>query len=497
MEAKIEGSHNIIVQAKGDGIKIEMGLPHLTLIPPANIAPRQPIRSEIDLLNAYRRSIQIVGRDRDLILLWEWLHSPNPISIRTITGRAGAGKTRIAIELIDRLNEEMSGKWWAGFAGSGELKRFANLQNLADWGWARPTMIVVDYAASVVESLRLWLRELATNSTRADGRPLRVLMIEREASAGEGWLQSVCIGGDSEKRVLELFDPLEPKRLDRLESSGDRRLVLTRMLEACSHITGRKAVPLPAPGDNLRFDKQLEKAIWEDPLYLMMAALLSLCSDLVEVLDLPRTGLALNMVDHEIKRFTEGVSSESAKRMVVHMVGIAAIGNGLSREQAVEAAKKELAALEWEFPGGAGFLIDHLHKLLPDRDKGIAPVVPDIIAEALVIKAFGELSTGEQEKVVVRVARRFRSRVISFVIRTVQDFAPAGQLDPLNWVETLIKTGTSDDIGILIQIDAVMPHQTLILREKAAEVIELLINRLPNLQEENPSEEIQAEQSRL
>ena len=164
--------------------------------------------------------------------LWDWLHSSRPISVRTITGRAGAGKTRAAIELVERLDTDRPSQWWAGFVQGRELHRFAAQQNLADWSWARPTLVVVDYAASLVPILRDWLRDLAQNADRADGRPLRLLLLEREAAAGDGWLQSLCLGGYSDAGVPRLFDPLEPKRLDRLDSVEKRREVLAQMLAA-------------------------------------------------------------------------------------------------------------------------------------------------------------------------------------------------------------------------------------------------------------------------
>ena len=106
-QAVVNGHHNIIVQSTGDGAIIIRDLPHLTLIPPANRLPRSPLRSEVDLLNPYRRAIPLVGRVRDLASLWDWLHSPRPISVRTLCGRAGAGKTRAAIELIHRLDTDL------------------------------------------------------------------------------------------------------------------------------------------------------------------------------------------------------------------------------------------------------------------------------------------------------------------------------------------------------------------------------------------------------
>ena len=84
--ARAEGSGNIIVQAEGDDININVGRPHLTLIPPRHRAPQ--VRTELDLLNPYGRPFGLVGREADLQSLWDWLHSDRPISIRTLTGRA-------------------------------------------------------------------------------------------------------------------------------------------------------------------------------------------------------------------------------------------------------------------------------------------------------------------------------------------------------------------------------------------------------------------------
>ena len=151
-QVKVDGNQNIIVQVEGDGNHLNIGRPHLTLIPPRKRAPK--VRTEIDLLNPYARAFDLVGREKDMASLWEWLHSQRPITVRTVTGRAGAGKTRLAIELIERLHTTEAGQWWAGFVSGTEMRRFGSQQNLAGWGWAKPTLIVVDYAASLTEPLR-------------------------------------------------------------------------------------------------------------------------------------------------------------------------------------------------------------------------------------------------------------------------------------------------------------------------------------------------------
>jgi tetratricopeptide (TPR) repeat protein len=493
--ALAEGSGNIIVQAEGDGIHINVGLPHLKLIPPRNRAPK--VRTEIDLLNPYCRAFGLVGRETDLQSLWDWLHSNRPISVRTLTGRAGAGKTRAAIELVERLNQEKPGQWWAGFVQGSEMRRFASLQNLADWSWARSTLIVVDYAASLVEPLREWLRDLAQNSGRAGGKPLRLLLLEREASAGEGWLQSLLLGGYSEAGVLELFEPLAPRRLDLLDTAQKRRTVLARMLDVAALLVHCQPSQLPVLGQNTRFDKQLESSVWEDPLYLMMAALLSLRSDLVEVLEWPRTELAMRLVDHEIKRLTEGAISPAADHLLVHLAAFAALGNGLNHEFALEVAEQESNALKLTYPGGAGELVSRVHEVLPGPNQGLAPVVPDILAEALVIRALSQCSDVQQDAAVLRAVNKLGRRVVPFIIRTVQDFARAGQAGPLNWLRSLIKSGQADDLGLLTEIDSAMPEHTMVLREKALEVNELLAKRLENLLKENANEAIVTEYARL
>ncbi len=494
-QARAEGSGNIIVQAEGNGIHINIGRPHLTLIPPRNRAPT--VRTEIDLLNPYGRAIGLVGREADMQSLWNWLHSDRPISVRTLTGRAGVGKTRAAIELVERLDQEKPDQWWGGFVQGSEMRRFASQQNLTDWSWARPTLIVVDYAASLVEPLREWLRGLAQNSGRAGGKPFRLLLLEREAAAGEGWLQFLCFGGYSEGGVRELFDPLEPTRLDRLDTADKRRAVLAKMLEVAAPLVYCKPPKLPPVGHNAHFDKQLDNAVWDDPLYLMMAALLSLRSNLVEVLELPRTELAMQLVNHEIKRLTEGAVSTAAERLLVHLGAFAALGNGLTHEQALEVAQQESDALKLTYPGGVGELVSRVHEVLPAPDHGLAPVVPDVMAEALVIRALSKCSYAQQEAAVLRAVEKLGRRVVAFIIRTAQDFAPTGQAEPLNWLERLITSGQADDLGLLAEIEDSTPQQTTVLSEKALEVNELLAKRLDKLSKQNSNEAVRGEYARL
>jgi hypothetical protein len=205
--AETSGQGNVVVQIVGDGSSVVVGYAYLTLTRYLNrrVAPGQgDLGGEAALLSPYALSVPLVGREAVLAELWEWMGSGRPVSVRVVTAAAGAGKTRLALEFCDQA---VRAGWDAGFLAEGELVRFRAAQNLAAWGWRRPTLIVVDYAASRARDLRGWLVELADHPRQA-GKPLRLLLLERHAEPSGGWWREAFGhgGGDSEA-VERLLDP--------------------------------------------------------------------------------------------------------------------------------------------------------------------------------------------------------------------------------------------------------------------------------------------------
>ncbi|WP_179953313.1 tetratricopeptide repeat protein [Desulfobotulus mexicanus] len=491
--ASANGSGNVIIQISGDGNHIDYKRPYLTLIPPKRRAPRA--EKEIDLLNPYSRSIPLIGRDANLKKLWEWLHTSRPISVCTIAGGAGCGKTRMAIELISHLDTEEPGKWQAGFLTGKELKRFADLQNLADWGWQKPVLIVVDYAAGLTSFLKVWLEELSQNEGSEPGPPLRILLLEREADKNGGWFQSLFEGGFSEARVPELFDPPEPMLLDTIDTPEHRRELLTAMLERLSRLHGQNPPPIPLPGENSLFDQELAKPTWKDPLYLMMAALLSLRSGIVEVLELPRTELAFELADREMGRFSKN-SPPGEKDLLLHLAALVTMNGGLSQSLTLELAKQECDTLGKNCTNGPGVLVDRLSMLLPAPDHGIAPVLPDILGEALVLRIFGKYAMDIQKKTMKRMVDSLDMyAVVPFVIRTLQDFSHTGNTRPMEWLEALIETGKTHTPDLLFVLEGALPQHTLSLREKAVEITKLLLEQMEKSNEKKPEIAILAQQA--
>ena len=93
-----------------------------------------------DLFNALSWNYGLTpcrGRDDSLATIMDWVHDADPISVRLISGRGGAGKTRMAAEVIQRLRAE---GWSAGF-----LPNEATSGRLLQGEGSKGLLLVVDY----------------------------------------------------------------------------------------------------------------------------------------------------------------------------------------------------------------------------------------------------------------------------------------------------------------------------------------------------------------
>src|SRR3954453_19258442 len=95
------GERGIGIQVSGDSstIIVYAGLAELSLL--RKHSRKSEPKTELQLLRVDLRATTLVGRAAELLALDAWLESDRPVSVRCITGRAGVGKTRLAIELCD------------------------------------------------------------------------------------------------------------------------------------------------------------------------------------------------------------------------------------------------------------------------------------------------------------------------------------------------------------------------------------------------------------
>ena len=402
--------------------------------------------------------------------LREWLDSVSPISVRVMTGAAGHGKSRLAIELIDEVT---SHGWHAGFLTRTELKRFCRQYNTSEWGWNKPALVIVDYAAASARDLNAWLTELASNLAWEDTGskrvpPFRVLLIERHAQRGRGWwVEAFGIGRDAQ--VLErMLDPPTPYDLGPIVRPDQRREILTKTL-ACLGSTVRP----PQAGTDHDFDRRLSKLTWGGvPLLLMMAGATAAREGLGHVLAMGSDELAINIAETELDRVRQvaigsGLPAGLAP-LVDHVTAVTTMLQGLTVEQAVDMIRQESAALGYDVPGGPAVLRDALAKAFSDDLGCLAAVEPDLIAEALLLRVWKPGNT----TALPAISRAYANKgpeAADTIIRTCQDYVSRGHRHPITWLSRIFED-SADDLDALSVLSDSMPQHTLELRETAAEV---------------------------
>ena len=152
-----------------------------------------------------------VGRDAELAELDAFLRSDRPFAWWLWTGPAGAGKSRLAVELC----RAVSGPWHAGFLREPDQSRLGDLQAL----W--PTLVVVDYAAQRSG----WLSEAIVRlAQRRHGAPVRILVLER-AACGPWWDTFRRLNRTEESRLVDAAAYALPRELGGLSRDQIRELI--------------------------------------------------------------------------------------------------------------------------------------------------------------------------------------------------------------------------------------------------------------------------------
>ena len=348
-------SRSVIVTGDGNRVSLVFGdsgmvLPLVRRQVPAPDRRRRlgpgEARRELDVLVADRRAAPLVGRDELLAELVAWLEDDIDISVRALTGRAGSGKTRLAIELCRAVDGgEAVGDWAAGFLPPAELAAVVEALATRSFDWERPTLLVLDYAAQVQGALARWLDRLVTQG-RLTGR-LRLLLLEREAPEGFGWWKELTTPASSAgaQRTDLFWDAgLRPVELPGLTELEDRRQVLAATLAAAAGLRGTAApAAIPAAGADAGFDAALAGARFGNPLSLMMAGVLALDRPPREALALRRLDAARHLAARELRRLGDLAGAGNAAAMR-HLAAFNGLAGGLAIAGLRETLAGELAA---------------------------------------------------------------------------------------------------------------------------------------------------------
>ena len=140
--------------------------------------PIDLIREKTDYLamTFSERGSDFFGREDEKSRLQEFLADEREIVWWQIAGKAGQGKSRLALDLVDTLDD---GAWYAGFLDARQLSE----TNWFETEFLRPSLIVIDYIAST-QKAEAFMTALNALRIRIDDNKInhkvRFLLLERE-----------------------------------------------------------------------------------------------------------------------------------------------------------------------------------------------------------------------------------------------------------------------------------------------------------------------------
>ena len=138
---------------------------------------------------AAENRIPLAGRESELATLEQWLNESEKFSWTLLTGPAGSGKSRLALELC--LKAKTIG-WHAGFFYS--ASEIAKPEQFRQFQAFEPTLLVWDYVMEAPVVARAVIDIIIEqHSINAFKHPVRILLIERSNSSG-GWWQRFFSG---------------------------------------------------------------------------------------------------------------------------------------------------------------------------------------------------------------------------------------------------------------------------------------------------------------
>lgn len=454
-----------------------------------------------ELLNPECTAVAFVGREVELAMLRDWCNGDEPLSVQCLIGDAGAGKTRLALELCAR---QAAADWRTGFLDEAGLSDW-HRHGAAPDADGRPVLAVVDYAATKRDRLKLLLPQLAARARASLGPKYRVLLLERHADVSTGWWSDLMAHESNShwlKQRAFQNPPLSLSVLDRIE---DQQAIAQQTLTAASQI-----LELPCPDIDLilprvEHEARIDRTGPALPLKVMMAACLGVLRQGPVALDQRIAILARDLAEYEfgrISRTTRDRGLSDAGSLARHVSGITAL-DGLSSADLIDFVRAERSA-DGTNPNDSVFaLAEVLVDLLPTRDEraedGINGLRPDLIGEAFVLRVLNGrmgpsnlLLQKSADQTILRWYGRDAVAVASFLIRTIQDFADLADHVSLRWFDLTLESTT--DGSLLSLISDAIPVRTVHLRSRAAHILE---QQLATAVEDHADESMLADRARL
>ncbi|MEG1039598.1 MAG: glycosyltransferase [Pseudomonas sp.] len=336
----------------------------------------------------------------------DWARTRSKVpTLRLLTGAGGVGKTRLALELCQRLrNEGWVCGLMAGESDSANINRMVSQLKATE----RDCLLVLDYAETRQPVLLALLKALKRNPS---GRAVRLLLLARDG--GEWW--EALPDRDAECSDL-LNSPATsgPYAMPVLHDSAQGR----RKAYHCALQAFARCLQVEAPA----YEPDLEAEHFDRPLFIQMMALLTLRGESA----ISAEGLPRALLGHEIRYWrraleAQGVFADASVKCASTLMALATLINGVATarvaEQFIQLDRDERAEYKRCFA--------ILRPLYPDR-QGLQALRPDLVGEALAAKALladislldQVLTKGDTHQ------RRYCLTVVARLLRYREDLVP-------------------------------------------------------------------------
>ncbi|HAT50842.1 MAG TPA: hypothetical protein DCS88_10970, partial [Alphaproteobacteria bacterium] len=461
---------------------------HIYGVSHASLKLTLPLRRDPKTLNETQRLVArnqwltFQGQNTLFADFHNWMENDDPISVRVLHGPGGRGKTRFAIQLCHKVVEASANRWSAGLASHDALSLFlAGGRVLGCW-WEKPTLVVIDYAASVSDDLKNLLN-LILHCRSNDLPRLRILLLERHADIHHGWVKDLF------RHSLDMEHESDALLVD-TGVIGLPDMTLEERLAIFEETLKISQNIVIAEGERDILRTQMGQVPWaSEPLYLAMAGQLAADMGATAVLSLSQGRVALERSEREGARIQQFADPQNKDQRILlpHLAAYATLCSGFSQDELrQQVALDETTAIGRTGAGSPAQLADLLCAAMPGNQNMAAPVEPDIIGNGLMLHFLGCGNAKISEGAAQRAYQKVGLKAISRMILAAQDYAHIGDENatihaklqaPLQWLRAVIDSHR-DNLTILEEISTLFPPYSVAMSELQAWLDRLILQHL-------------------
>jgi tetratricopeptide (TPR) repeat protein len=430
-------------------------------------------------LVSYNNFIPLIGRESETTHLSSWLNEEQYFSWKIITGDGGMGKTRLAQELAE---EYIEAEWDCGFLH--HMSRLVDHPDFENWMPLTNTLVIVDYAAAKQESLQKLLYQCASiangkNEQEEPGMKLRLLLLERHADAGKGWVEEVQkverkalkhVIADTQHDDLKLQPPQQKTQNETLVE------ILQATLNRWGELTNKVSPALPT------FTEEDYQQIWNNtegrPLHLQMAALHA--CEINSAQDIARWNKSI-LLDSAVEREREYIeklcSSSSPKKLVERLAALLYFAGSIpvNHPHLLRMIQAEAQICGHENSESAP-IIETLAQLFQHgstQETGfLEPIQPDLVGAAFSATVLQE--QGNPIETLDHAIQLAGETTWANLLRSAQDLYGVGNFELETWLPSLLDGRPKNELW---EIAKTYPKQTVALRFFAVSLCEAMLKQ--------------------